>query len=114
MPVTIVSKLCVDVYGLVSDVCIYSGDCVLSWQVLYMDGCQCLCGYAVGFQTTLWFVVFIRLFRFYSIGFYADDIGVEVVFQITPSGSGCLRSGGVTKGPSIRSLYVGIFKLMIY
>ena len=53
---TIVSRLCVDVYGLVSDVCIYSGDCVLFCQVLYMDGCQCLCGHASGFQTTLWFL----------------------------------------------------------
>ena len=61
-----------------------------------MDGSQFLWGYAAGFQTTLWFVVFIRLFRLYSIGFYVADVGIGVVFQITPSGSGCLGSGGVT------------------
>ena len=50
---TIVSRLRVDVYGLVSDVCIYSGDCIFIPAGFAMDGSQFLWGYAAGFSSTL-------------------------------------------------------------
>ena len=64
---TIVSRLCIDVYGLFTDVCIYFGDCIFfpagfvyGWFLVFMGLC-----YRIFVYLVIWDVIL--LFRIYFI-----------------------------------------------
>ena len=61
---------------------------VISFTVVMLPDFRLLCGYRFQFH--------ILVAQIYIVVSMAISTGLGVVFQITPSGSGCLGSGGVT------------------